>query len=175
MGIATCHMCPECQACSKQTCASQQDHCSACHYDQLNISHHHTCCTSAPVASHRAEMELMDEILCARKALAVSLDSSADHRLAHRIRSSGIQCSYTLFRTFTALLPLSVSFPPMRTCSRQFRCEVSKASLCNCLLVTSCLKGVPLTASGSMLCVRLCIIVIQKALLTRSSCVYDLS
>ena len=75
-----------------------------------------TCCTSAPVASHNAEMELMEEMRCARKALAVSLDSSADHRLAHRIRSSGIQCSYTLFRTFTALAPLSVSLPPMSTC-----------------------------------------------------------
>lgn len=113
--------------------ASQQEHFSACQCDQLNISCLHTCCTSAPVASHSAEMELMEEILCARKALAVSLDSSADHRLAHRMRSSGIQCSYTLFRTFTALLPLSVSFPPMRTCRRQLRCEVSKAILCNCL------------------------------------------
>ena len=108
----------------------QTDYRRACRCDQMNISHHHTCWTSAPVASHSAEMELMEEILCARKALAVSLDSSADHRLAHRMRSSGIQCSYTLFRTFTALLPLSVSFPPIRTCSQQMRCEVSKATVC---------------------------------------------
>ncbi len=53
----------------------------------------HTCCTSAPVASHRAEMALMEEILWARKALAVSLASSADQRFAVRMRSVGIQCA----------------------------------------------------------------------------------
>ena len=98
---------------------------AACQCHQPNINHHHTCWTSAPVASHSAEIELIEEIRCARNALAVSLDSSADHRLAHKMRSSGIQCSYTLFRTFTALLPLSVSFPPMRTCRWQMQCEVS--------------------------------------------------
>ena len=40
-----------------------------------------TSCTSAPVVSHSAEMELMEEMRWARKALAVSLDSSDDHRL----------------------------------------------------------------------------------------------
>ena len=47
------------------------------------------CCTSAPVASHSAEMELMDEIRCASMALAVSLVNSADQRLVSRIRSRG--------------------------------------------------------------------------------------
>ena len=75
----------------------------------------HTCCTSAPVASHRAEMELMEEMRCARKALAVSFDSSALHRLAVRILSSGTQCWYTLFSTLTACLPLGVSLPPIST------------------------------------------------------------
>ena len=75
-----------------------------------------TCCTSAPVASQSAEMELMEEMRCARKAFAVSLDSSADHRLAHRMRSTGIQCSYTLLSTPIARCPLSVSFPPISTC-----------------------------------------------------------
>ena len=53
----------------------------------------------------------MEEMRCARKAFAVSLDSSADHRFAHRMRSSGIQCSYTLLSTPIARCPLSVSFP----------------------------------------------------------------
>lgn len=34
--------------------------------------------TSASVASQRAEMELMEETRCARKALATSLESSED-------------------------------------------------------------------------------------------------
>ena len=75
-----------------------------------------TCCTSAPVVSHSAEMALMDEMRCARKALAVSLASSADHRLAVSTRSDGIQFSYTAFSVAMALRPDSVSLPPMRTC-----------------------------------------------------------
>ena len=38
-----------------------------------------TSLTSAPVASQRAEMELIEETRCARNAFAVNLDSSADH------------------------------------------------------------------------------------------------
>jgi len=34
--------------------------------------------TSAPVFSHRAEMALIEETRCARKALAASLDNSLD-------------------------------------------------------------------------------------------------
>ena len=37
--------------------------------------------TEAPVASHSAEIELIDEMRCARNAFAVSFVSSADHRL----------------------------------------------------------------------------------------------
>jgi len=50
--------------------------------------------TFAPVASQRAEMELIDEMRCARNAFAVSFDSSADHRLVVTMRSFGTQCSY---------------------------------------------------------------------------------
>lgn len=75
-----------------------------------------TCPTSAPVASHNAEIALIEEILCAKNALAVSLDNSALHKFAVRICSSGTHCWYTLFKTCTALCPLSVSFPPIKTC-----------------------------------------------------------
>ena len=47
--------------------------------------------TSAPVASHSAEIELIDEMRCARKAFAVSLESSADHRLVVRTCWVGTQ------------------------------------------------------------------------------------
>ena len=40
-----------------------------------------TSATLAPVTSHSAEIELIDEMRCARKAFAVSLESSADQRL----------------------------------------------------------------------------------------------
>jgi hypothetical protein len=43
--------------------------------------------TSAPVASQRAAMLLIEEIRWARKALAVSLESSLLQRLVRRIRS----------------------------------------------------------------------------------------
>ena len=52
-----------------------------------------TSSTSAPVASHRAEMELMEEMRWARKALATSFDNSDDHRLVVMMRSRGIQFS----------------------------------------------------------------------------------
>lgn len=41
--------------------------------------------TSASVASHRAEMELIDDTRWARTALATSFDSSDDHRFVVRI------------------------------------------------------------------------------------------
>jgi hypothetical protein len=47
--------------------------------------------TLAPVASQSAEMAFTEEILCAKNALAASLESSADHRLVVRILSSGTQ------------------------------------------------------------------------------------
>ena len=51
--------------------------------------------TSASVTSHSAEMELIDDTRCARKALATSLESSDDHRLVVRICARGTQCAYT--------------------------------------------------------------------------------
>jgi hypothetical protein len=48
-----------------------------------------TSSTSASVHSHRAEMELMLEMRCARKALATSLESSEDHRFVVIIFSRG--------------------------------------------------------------------------------------
>ena len=50
-----------------------------------------TSSTSAPVASQSAEMELMEEMRWARKALATSLESSEDQRLVVMIRSRGTQ------------------------------------------------------------------------------------
>ena len=50
-----------------------------------------TSSTSAPVASQRAEIELIDEMRCARNALATSLESSEDHRLVVTMRSLGTQ------------------------------------------------------------------------------------
>lgn len=56
-------------------------------------THFDTCSTSAPVASHSAEIAFMDDTRCASMALAVSLESSADHRLARSTRCDGIQRS----------------------------------------------------------------------------------
>ena len=50
-----------------------------------------TSVTSAVVFSQRAEMELIDEIRCARNALEASLDSSALQTLLVTIRSRGTQ------------------------------------------------------------------------------------
>mmetsp|Transcript_3739 Transcript_3739/g.10715 ORF Transcript_3739/g.10715 Transcript_3739/m.10715 type:complete len:231 (-) Transcript_3739:399-1091(-) len=80
-----------------------------------------TCWMSAPVASQRAEIELTEDILWASMALAVSFDSSADHRFVFRMRSSGIQWAYTDASTSIAFAPLLVSFPPMSTRSGQLR------------------------------------------------------
>ena len=48
-----------------------------------------TSSTSASVASHSAEMLLIDEMRCARNALAVSFDSSALQRFDSMMRSRG--------------------------------------------------------------------------------------
>ena len=60
--------------------------------------------TSALVASQSADIALMEEMRCARKAFAASLESSADHRLARRMRSWGTQLAYTSARASTAAL-----------------------------------------------------------------------
>ena len=49
-----------------------------------------TSSTSAFVFSHSAEMALIDEMRCARKAFAVSFESSADQRSETMILPSGI-------------------------------------------------------------------------------------
>jgi len=46
-----------------------------------------TSSTSAPLASHSAEIELIDDMRCARNALATSLESSEDHRFVVMMRS----------------------------------------------------------------------------------------
>ena len=47
--------------------------------------------TLAPVASHRADIELMEETRWARNAFATSLDSSDDHKFVVIICSLGTQ------------------------------------------------------------------------------------
>ena len=54
-----------------------------------------TSCTLAPVASHSSDNELMEDTRCAKKALAVSLESSEDHTLVVSIFSFGTQLAYT--------------------------------------------------------------------------------
>ena len=46
---------------------------------------------SAPVASHRAEMELTEDTLWANIALATNFDNSEDHKFVVRIFSRGTQ------------------------------------------------------------------------------------
>src|SRR3954464_15859362 len=72
-----------------------------------------TSSTSAPVASHNAEIELIDEIRCARNALATSLDSSDDQRFVVMMRSRGTQCAYTSASTLIAASPVGVRSPPI--------------------------------------------------------------
>ncbi|WVZ24134.1 hypothetical protein V8G54_002678 [Vigna mungo] len=90
-----------------------------------------TCATSAPVASHSADMAFTEEILCARKALAASFESSADHKFVHRIFSSGTQFAYTSFRVCMAFCPSGVSLPPMRTLSGLNRSSIAVPSARN--------------------------------------------
>lgn len=77
-----------------------------------------TSATSAPVSSHSALMELMLLMRWASMALAVSLASSALHRLVVRMRSRGTQCAYTSDRILMARWPFSSSMPPINTCSQ---------------------------------------------------------
>ena len=57
----------------------------------------------------------MEEMRCARNALATSLESSEDQRLVVMILSLGIHFSYTAARVAAALSPSGVRSPPMRT------------------------------------------------------------
>ena len=51
---------------------------------------------SAPVFSHKALIELIELILCARNALATSFANSQLHKLVSNIFYFGIQFSYIL-------------------------------------------------------------------------------
>lgn len=74
-----------------------------------------TSSTSAPVASHSAEMELMLLMRCARNALATSLDSSDDHRFDVMMRSRGTHCAYTFTSVWAAFRPPGVWREPIST------------------------------------------------------------
>mmetsp|Transcript_7920 Transcript_7920/g.17018 ORF Transcript_7920/g.17018 Transcript_7920/m.17018 type:complete len:210 (+) Transcript_7920:747-1376(+) len=87
--------------------------------------------TSAPVTSHRAEMELIDDTRCAKKALATNLDSSDDHRLVVRILSREIQLAYTLTTVSMASSPSGVCGPPIRTRSGSCRSVIAVPSARN--------------------------------------------
>jgi hypothetical protein len=87
--------------------------------------------TSAPVASHKAEMELIDDTRCAKKALATSLESSELHKLVVKICSRGTQCEYTDTRRSAAASPASVCCPPMRTRSGLRRSAIAVPSARN--------------------------------------------
>ena len=52
-----------------------------------------TSATSAPVRSQRAEMLLIEEILCASIALDTSFDISLLQTFVVKIRSRGTQCA----------------------------------------------------------------------------------
>ena len=72
-----------------------------------------TSLTSAPVASHKALIEFIELILCAKKALAVSFANSLLHIFVLRILFFGTQLEYILNNE---LIALSFS-PPIRTLS----------------------------------------------------------
>mmetsp|Transcript_10105 Transcript_10105/g.30644 ORF Transcript_10105/g.30644 Transcript_10105/m.30644 type:complete len:230 (+) Transcript_10105:980-1669(+) len=71
--------------------------------------------TSAPVASHNAEIELIDETRWASMALATSLESSEDHRFVVSTRSLGTHFVYTSTMTLHAARPSGVWSEPSST------------------------------------------------------------
>ena len=90
-----------------------------------------TSSTSASVASQRAETALMDEIRWARKALAVSFDSSEDQTLVVRIFSEGTHFAYTSTKVWIAASPSGDSSPPIRTRSGSRRSSIAVPSARN--------------------------------------------
>src|SRR5690606_27719500 len=78
-----------------------------------------TSSTLASVCSQSSEMALMEEIRCAKKALAVNLDNSDDHRLVFKILSWGTQAPYISDRHSMAFS----DSPPIKT-----RSGLSKSS-----------------------------------------------
>ena len=73
-----------------------------------------TSLTSAPVFSHSSDIALMDDIRCAKKALAVSLDNSEDHTLVVKILSAATQLEYTPTKACIAFCPSSEESPPIK-------------------------------------------------------------
>merc|ERR1719352_1904871 len=90
-----------------------------------------TSVTLAPVTSQRAEMLLMLEMRCARKAFAVSFDSSALHKLVVSTCGFGTHRRYTLAKHCTAAWPAGVSAPPTSTRSGLKRSSMAVPSARN--------------------------------------------
>mmetsp|Transcript_39027 Transcript_39027/g.76294 ORF Transcript_39027/g.76294 Transcript_39027/m.76294 type:complete len:237 (-) Transcript_39027:322-1032(-) len=86
---------------------------------------------SAPDASQTAESALTDEMRCARKALAMSLATSADHTFAVMMRSLGTQCLYTEASASIASKPPGVCKPPIKTLSGIVRSSMAVPSARN--------------------------------------------
>ena len=99
--------------------------------------------TSAPVASQKAAMLLIELIRCARKALAVSLLNSLLQRLVRRIRSAGTQWAYTAAKASIA----SGCSPPIKTRSGCSRSPIAVPSARNSGLESTA-KVLPLPASA---------------------------
>ena len=62
----------------------------------------------APVASQSSDKELIEDTRCAKKALAVSLDSSEDQTLVVIMFLCGTQLAYISTNDCMAFLPFSV-------------------------------------------------------------------
>ena len=78
----------------------------------------------ASVFSHKAEIEFIEEILLAKKALATNLESSDDQTFVVTILSLGIQLEYISINFFAALSPDFVFCDPIRTLS-----DLNKSSI----------------------------------------------
>src|SRR5271155_2683971 len=74
-----------------------------------------TSCTSAPVASQIALIELILLIRCASMAFATSFESSEDQTFVLRIFECGTHAAYTLARAAAARWPWMVLEEPMST------------------------------------------------------------
>src|SRR6056297_1642438 len=89
--------------------------------------------TSASVASHNAEIELIDETRWAKNALAVNLDNSLLQRFVVNNRSRGTQCAYT---STSAWIAASDS-PPIRTRSGDSKSSTAVPSARNSGLLST--------------------------------------
>jgi hypothetical protein len=93
--------------------------------------------TSAPVFSHRADTELIEEMRWARKALATSLESSADHRLVVMILSAATQWAKMSTISRAAASPAGVWREPISTRSGSSRSRTADPSARNSGLETT--------------------------------------